>query len=87
MTISDKDIDRTGSDFGQHLVNMALHMGADDAVPVSYTHLDVYKRQVSSDGTLVGIVTADDVFDVSIEEATEDFHKSGACLLYTSRCV
>ena len=33
---------------------------------------------VSSDGTLVGIVTADDVFDVSIEEATEDFHKSGA---------
>ena len=32
MTISDKDIDRTGSDFGQHLVNMALQ--------------DVYKRQL-----------------------------------------
>lgn len=35
MTISDKDIDRMGSDFGQHLVNMALQMGADDAVQFS----------------------------------------------------
>ncbi|MFY9485704.1 MAG: magnesium transporter [Bacillota bacterium] len=33
---------------------------------------------VDSDGTLVGIVTADDVFDVAEEEATEDFHKHAA---------
>lgn len=30
---------------------------------------------VDSDGILVGIVTSDDVFDVAVEEATEDFHK------------
>lgn len=33
---------------------------------------------VDSDGVLVGIVTADDVFDVAEEEATEDFHKHAA---------
>lgn len=33
---------------------------------------------VASDGVLVGIVTADDVFEVSLEEAIEDFHKSRA---------
>lgn len=31
-----------------------------------------------SHGVLVGIVTADDVFDVAQEEATEDFHKGAA---------
>jgi magnesium transporter len=38
-----------------------------DAVPV-----------VDSDGVLVGIVTVDDVLDVAVEEATEDFHKVGS---------
>lgn len=33
---------------------------------------------VDSGGTLVGIVTGDDVFDLVIEEATEDFHKGAA---------
>lgn len=33
---------------------------------------------VDSRGTLVGIVTFDDVIDVAEEEATEDFHKSAA---------
>ena len=31
-----------------------------------------------SKGVLLGIVTADDVLDVAVEEATEDFHKGGA---------
>lgn len=31
-----------------------------------------------SEGILLGIVTADDMFDVAQEEATEDFHKSAA---------
>jgi len=31
-----------------------------------------------SDGVLLGVVTADDALDVAVEEATEDFHKSGA---------
>jgi magnesium transporter len=32
---------------------------------------------IDSDGLLIGIVTADDVFDVAQEEATEDFQKMG----------
>ncbi len=32
---------------------------------------------IDSDGTLVGIVTADDVFDVVVEETTEDIHLMG----------
>ncbi len=32
---------------------------------------------IDSDGKLLGIVTADDVFDVAEEEATEDFQKMG----------
>jgi magnesium transporter len=33
---------------------------------------------VDSEGVLVGIVTADDVLDVQVEEATEDFHRSAS---------
>jgi magnesium transporter len=33
---------------------------------------------VDSSGVLVGIVTVDDVLDVAVEEATEDFHKVGS---------
>jgi magnesium transporter len=33
---------------------------------------------VDSRGVLLGIVTIDDLFDVAQEEATEDFHKTGA---------
>ncbi len=33
---------------------------------------------VSSDNVLLGIVTADDVLDVAMEEATEDFHRAAA---------
>jgi magnesium transporter len=33
---------------------------------------------VDSDGVLVGIVTVDDVLDVAVEEATEDFHRVGS---------
>lgn len=32
---------------------------------------------VDSDGTLLGIVTVDDIMDVAEEESTEDFHKFG----------
>jgi magnesium transporter len=33
---------------------------------------------VDSQGVLIGIVTVDDLLDVAIEEATEDFHKVGS---------
>lgn len=35
---------------------------------------------VNRTGVLLGIVTADDIFDVATEETTEDFHVSGAVL-------
>lgn len=52
---------------------------ADQEEAVRYMEkYDVYVLPVvDSDGSLVGIVTFDDVFDVSEEEATEDFQKIG----------
>ena len=54
--------------------------------PVSYTHLDVYKRQhmicMSSLDSLILL------FDCCIQK--KDFYETGSgvtCLLYTSRCV
>ncbi len=41
---------------------------------VSYTHLDVYKRQVPAGG------------DLRLPDHAADPHRRG-CLLYTSRCV
>ncbi len=42
------------------------------------THYDRFALPVvDSDGTLVGIVTSDDIFDVLEEENTEDMHKLG----------
>ncbi|WP_141755047.1 hypothetical protein [Burkholderia plantarii] len=62
--------------------------------PVSYTHLDVYKRQVTSmsdasakaggdldvNGTLQAARSLSAIASGTLAEA-------GACLLYTSRCV
>ena len=58
--------------------------------PVSYTHLDVYKRQVLSLAYLLGVLLF--VFDLFgplkalYGEATR-LTVMNACLLYTSRCV
>ena len=58
-------------------------------IPVSYTHLDVYKRQLTDDekanGVEENIVAIDGIAvitdkDNSVTELT-------SCLLYTSRCV
>lgn len=58
----------------------ALHSLQDreDAVNV-FKKYDLYALPVvDSDGVLLGIVTNDDILDVSEEEATEDFHKGVA---------
>ena len=56
--------------------------------PVSYTHLDVYKRQIliyatSNRRHLVREKSSDklEIMD------DDDLHSSDTCLLYTSRCV
>ena len=53
--------------------------------PVSYTHLDVYKRQklVSH---LFFVVPADGDGDL-LFQCTDGYEHSEPCLLYTSRCV
>ena len=66
-----------------------------ESIPVSYTHLDVYKRQVSDHH--VGEVLLRDVRDgdfVDVLAAADDRAGVGGrldllelCLLYTSRCV
>ena len=49
-----------------------------EGTPVSYTHLDVYKRQMLE---MVGIANSQGVYEMYPHEL------SGGCLLYTSRCV
>ena len=65
-----------------------------DIVPVSYTHLDVYKRQefenVLLDGREHGKLV-DSLGDTGASEYIERLSvylaQTGRCLLYTSRCV
>ena len=62
--------------------------------PVSYTHLDVYKRQVyngrrEKDDTLklaleIGEILQNQGIDVEYTRTTDVYE---TCLLYTSRCV
>ena len=60
-----------------------------DLIPVSYTHLDVYKRQLHNyffmksvdmvrEGGLVAFITSQGVLNAE---------QGRPCLLYTSRCV
>ncbi|KAL0217229.1 hypothetical protein RCL1_007712 [Eukaryota sp. TZLM3-RCL] len=45
----------------------------------SFTKYDLFSLPVvDEDGVLLGIVTADDIIDVAVQEATEDFHKVSA---------
>ena len=52
---------------------------------VSYTHLDVYKRQVTFNPSLDYIVSVND-FQLGLTNRT-DSELILPCLLYTSRCV
>ena len=68
--------------------------------PVSYTHLDVYKRQVGAQAVEFGGVVqcglvafsllGDHVQDngfVEVLDVGKGADEGGDCLLYTSRCV
>ena len=77
-------------------------MGDDSAVPglfhsaeinaVSYTHLDVYKRQAQTDTRIKAVATAS-LVDISSAGAGLDtaswsaIADSYSCLLYTSMCI
>ena len=53
------------------------------AGPVSYTHLDVYKRQVKKPAARKPRTAK----KVEEKPAAKKAAKAKACLLYTSRCV
>ena len=66
-------------------LNRLLNLNEDErkrgVIAVSYTHLDVYKRQVMIFVFVAGI-------ELDIEKAWENRRESSiTCLLYTSRCV
>ena len=55
--------------------------------PVSYTHLDVYKRQLYESGKLIE-QTSEQYYDPEAKQFLADRYITGTCcLLYTSRCV
>ena len=53
--------------------------------PVSYTHLDVYKRQGQFYGDMKAIVKTSHLVQIDYPKFIVHGHKG--CLLYTSRCV
>lgn len=62
----------------QHFVALHSLQDREEAVMV-FKKYDLYALPVvDSAGVLLGIVTNDDILDVSEEEATEDFHKASA---------
>ena len=74
----------------------ALRQQARGAGPVSYTHLDVYKRQVQEDFNDEGKPPLLSVEEALLREGGEEALRRAlhheeedveGCLLYTSRCV
>lgn len=61
-----------------HFIALHSEQDREEAVMV-FKKYDLYALPVvDSEGVLIGIVTNDDILDVSEEEATEDFHKASA---------
>ena len=64
--------------------------GPEPAAPVSYTHLDVYKRQVPDDIHRTAALVAHVFGLAEVDERRSTglvFVVFSDCLLYTSRCV
>ena len=58
-----------------------------DLLPVSYTHLDVYKRQTCDCGGWIPMKKSTGTFSVYDRKDNCDCCNMIICLLYTSRCV
>ena len=56
-------------------------------VPVSYTHLDVYKRQREDCDAIIMNAGAYTHYSYAIRDAIAAVRLPCVCLLYTSRCV
>ena len=60
------------------------YAGDVEANPVSYTHLDVYKRQEYARLNLIAAGVRDAVQEAILSTVNDNYDD---CLLYTSRCV
>lgn len=63
---------------GEHHVALSSLQDREDAVAVFRKYDHYALPVVDANGVLLGIVTTDDILDVSAEEATEDIHKGAA---------
>ena len=54
------------------------------AIPVSYTHLDVYKRQLNALAHVIGVDEQRAVLGGALRERAEGLELRRDCLLYTS---
>ena len=60
------------------VIYLSVYSDQEEAVRVGRKYDLLYIPVVDSKNALIGIVTIDDIFDISEEEDTEDFHKLGA---------
>lgn len=70
--------DKVESFMHTDVVYMSVYADQEEAVVISKKYDMLYIPVVDSRNALIGIVTVDDLFDVAVEEDTEDFHKLGA---------
>ena len=77
---------------GTELHQSSVYLPDMRLTPVSYTHLDVYKRQVNMEGKLAA---TNNYVDIEWSQRARQIEKgytyenrlAELCLLYTSRCV
>ena len=71
-------------------MKVTLYNPSASSIPVSYTHLDVYKRQgvaiMWKEGVDVSI-TGNSTNPTRFQHPVAGTYKKERCLLYTSRCV
>lgn len=70
--------DSVSSIIDNHVAPLNTHSDQERAIRYIVDHRVPALPVVESDGSLVGIVTFDDIADIAIEETTEDIHKGAA---------
>ena len=71
-------------------VSFRFHHMMKECTPVSYTHLDVYKRQESGQMPFSLTSIFSDIpypYDPDVHRTISSHDRHRVCLLYTSRCV
>ena len=82
LTGKTKNIGVIGCPIEHSLSPLMQNIAITDSGPVSYTHLDVYKRQVLGD-----LLVKSDHCKILLDSTIYEYVMQNFCLLYTSRCV